>query len=62
MHDIAEFLIAKNPQDVNAWGFSKKETPLHVASRLGHADVAQLLLEHGAYTKARDSLKALHCL
>ena len=54
IHDIAAFLIVEKSQDVNARGFAKKETPLHVASRRGHADVAQLLLEHGADADARD--------
>ncbi|KAH9995623.1 hypothetical protein BJV77DRAFT_1066312 [Russula vinacea] len=52
--DVAAFLIVERSQDVNARGFIYKETPLHVASRCGHADVAQLLLEHGADADARD--------
>ena len=57
MHDIAEFLIVEHSQDVNARGFNDKETPLHVALRRGHADIAQLLLEHGADAKAQDDEK-----
>ncbi|KAH9995624.1 hypothetical protein BJV77DRAFT_961052 [Russula vinacea] len=45
--DVAAFLIVEHSQDVNARGFTYEEAPLHVASRRGHADVAQLLLEHG---------------
>ena len=54
IHDVAVFLIVEHSQDVNARGFSRNETPLHVASRRGHADVAQLLLEHGADLEARN--------
>jgi ankyrin repeat protein len=57
IHDIVAFLIVEHSQDVNARGFDEKETPLHVASRQGHADVAQLLLEHGADADAQDDLK-----
>ena len=45
--DLAEHLIAKHPEHVNAMGGWEK-TPMHVAARLGHADVLSLLLEHGA--------------
>jgi ankyrin repeat protein len=56
LHDIVAFLIAKHPQGVYSLGFDE-ETPLHVASRRGHVDVAQLLLRHGADANARDSSK-----
>jgi ankyrin repeat protein len=54
MHDIATFLIVERSQDVNAWGFNRMETPLHVSSRQGHAEIARVLLKHGADTEARD--------
>jgi ankyrin repeat protein len=56
MHDIVKFLIVKHSQDVNARGFKLrlKETPLHVALCRGHADIAQLLLEHGADVNAQN--------
>ena len=54
MHDIVNFLIVKHSQDVNARRFDNDRTPLHAASRGGHADVAQLLLEYGADANARD--------
>jgi ankyrin repeat protein len=57
MRDMATFLIAERSQDVNARGFDKKETPLHVASRHGYMDVTQLLLKHGADTEAQDDDK-----
>jgi ankyrin repeat protein len=54
MEDIATFLIVEHSQDINAWGFELEETPLNVSSRLGHVEVAHVLLKHGADTKARD--------
>jgi ankyrin repeat protein len=55
MHDIATFLIVEHSQDVNALGFVSDETPLHTSSRLGHVDIARVLLKHGADPEARDS-------
>jgi ankyrin repeat protein len=57
IHDIVEFLVVQHSQDVNARGFPNKKTPLHLASHRGHADVARMLLEHGADADARDDLK-----
>ena len=54
INDIVKFLIVERSQDVNARGFDNDETPLHAASRCGHADVVQLLLEHGANANAPD--------
>jgi ankyrin repeat protein len=54
LHDIVAFLVVEHSQDVNTRGFNKKETPLHVASRRGHVEVAQLLLELGADAEAQD--------
>jgi ankyrin repeat protein len=55
MHNIATFLIVEHSQDVNARGFFREETPLHVSSRLGHLKIALVLLKHGADTEARDN-------
>ena len=57
MHDVAKFLIVEHSQNVNARGYDKKETPLHSALRHGQANVALLLLEHGADANARDNKK-----
>jgi hypothetical protein len=53
LHDVAAFLIDEHLHDINAWDRNRTETPLHVASRQGHAVVAQLLLEHGADVMAK---------
>ena len=57
LHDVAKFLIVEHSQELNAQGFDDKQTPLHVALRNKHTDIAQLLLEHGADGKAEDSYK-----
>jgi hypothetical protein len=48
-HVLVAFLIDECLHDVNPWHPDTKETPLHAASHEGHAVVAQLLLENGAY-------------
>ena len=57
MHEVVASLIVGQSQDLDARSFSKKETSLHVASRHGHADVARLLLEHGADAEVQDNDK-----
>jgi ankyrin repeat protein len=54
LHDIVEFLMVEHSQDINARGFCDDETPLLVASREGHSQVARVLLEHGADAGARN--------
>ena len=51
--DLAEHLLAKHPEHLNARG-GYSVTPMHVAARAGHADVLSLLLEHGADMEVRD--------
>jgi len=54
LHDIVQFLVVERSQNVNARGLHLEETPLSVASREGHSEVARVLLEHGADTETRD--------
>ena len=52
LYDIVNFLIVECSRDVNARGFDGDKAALgvtmHVTSREGHSDVAQVLLEEGA--------------
>jgi ankyrin repeat protein len=57
MHDVVKFLIIEYSQDVTARGFDSNTTPLHLASHRGHADIAQLLLKHGADGSAQNLRK-----
>ena len=50
--DLAEHLIAKHPEHVNARG-GRKMTPLHVAASAGHSAVLSLLIEHGGDVNSR---------
>ena len=45
--DLAEHLITKHPEHVNARGGSE-ESSMHAAAGAGHTDILMLLLEHGA--------------
>jgi hypothetical protein len=45
--DLAEHIIAKHPEHVNARG-GRDKTPIHVAAYRGRVDILSLLLEHGA--------------
>jgi ankyrin repeat protein len=51
--DLAEHLIAKHPEHINARG-GGEVTPMHVAASAGHADVLSLLLERGADVDVRN--------
>jgi len=44
--DLAEHLIAKHPDHVNARG-GYEMTPMHAAASAGHANILSLLTEHG---------------
>ncbi len=50
--DLAEHLIVKYPEHVNAKG-GGKETPIHVAAFEGHSDILSLLIDHGADINSR---------
>jgi len=55
LHEVVEFLIAERSQNVNTRGLNRRETPLSVACRRGHSEVARVLLEHGADTETMDT-------
>ena len=52
LRDLAEHLITKHPEHVNARG-GLHETPMHAAVEAGHANIISLLIEHGADIEAR---------
>ena len=45
--DLAEHLIARHPEHVDARG-GEQVTPMHIAALEGHANILSLLLDHGA--------------
>jgi ankyrin repeat protein len=55
--ELINFLVTEFSPDLNARGFFDDVTPLHLASRDGHVEVARLLLEHGADVDSRDISK-----
>ena len=54
LHSIVHFLVIEHSQDVCSRNFTDNVTPLHLASKYGHKQVACFLLEHGAYVSAQD--------
>ncbi len=52
--DLAEHLIAKNPDHVNASG-GVEVTPMHAAASAGHANILPLLTGHSADVEGRDT-------
>ena len=60
--DLVKLLVIEFSPDVNARSFLDGVSALHLASRDGHAEVARVLLEHGAdvNAQARDGQTALH--
>jgi len=59
--DLAEDLIAENPEHINATGWYKR-TAMHAAASKGHTQILSLLLDHGVDIECRDYLgnTALH--
>ena len=56
-HESTVHLLIAHGVDINMHRSSKdKESALHAAARSGNAKLAQLLLDNGANTKARDAL------
>jgi hypothetical protein len=60
MHDIAMFLITEHSLDVNTRGFDREETLLHVSSRLGHVEIARVLLNTARIQKRGITVIAAH--
>jgi ankyrin repeat protein len=54
LHYIVEQLAIGHPRAVRSWRFDDQSTPLHLASRGGHVEVARSLVKHGADVKAKD--------
>ena len=52
LRDLAEHLIVKHPEHVNARG-GLEVTPIHAAAFAGHANILSLLLDHGADLEGR---------
>ena len=52
--DMTDFLASVPWQDINAVGNPHKETPLMVASEMGHVEIVRVLLARGANANARD--------
>jgi ankyrin repeat protein len=55
LHTIVEFLVIEHSQAVHCRGLTNMVTPLHLASKEGHVDIARFLIEHGADAGARDN-------
>jgi ankyrin repeat protein len=55
--DLVKFLVTEFSLDLNARGLFDDLTPLHLASRDGHVEVARVLLEHGADVNVEDISK-----
>ena len=52
LRDLAEHLIIKHPELINARG-GREMTPMHAAALVGHANILSLLTEHGADVNGR---------
>jgi hypothetical protein len=54
LHFMVELLINEHSQNVNSQDFTDSATPLHLASKRGHLEVARMLIERGADVSAQD--------
>jgi ankyrin len=54
LHSIVHFLVIEHSQDVRSRSVTDDATPLHLASKYGHKQVACFLLERGADVSAED--------
>ena len=56
LHIVVKFLADEHPQNVHSRGVDDQSTPLHLASRGGHVEVAKVLVgsEHSANVTVRD--------
>jgi len=63
LYTVANLLAIEHPQDVHSGDGFDTSTPLHVASKQGHVEVARVLLDHGACMTAPDMYQRtpLHC-
>ena len=55
---IVHFLVIEHSHDVRSRRFTGNATPLHLASKYGHRQVACFLLEHGADVSAKGGDKS----
>jgi len=62
LYSIVKVLAIEHRLDVNSRGLDDNWTPLHLASRMGHMEVARILVEQGADKEAKDKdgLTPLH--
>jgi len=56
LHTAAKFLAIEHPQDMHSRGIDNEPTPLLLASRDGHMEVACVLVEHGAGATPQDKV------
>jgi hypothetical protein len=54
LHPIVHFLVIEHSQDVCSRSLADDATPLHLASRYGHKNVAHMLIERGADLLTQD--------
>src|SRR5216683_2608287 len=62
LHEVVKFLAIEHSEDANSRSFDDELSPLHLASRGGHVEIAQFLVNHGvdAAAKNKYGLTPLH--